>query len=382
MAILLLSLKNNMKKVLLATRPLVPPWDEASKNFAYFLGKSIQDQTITLLGNKTPLQGLPPTNTVLPIFEGSHFSFREKLRLFFFLWKNKYCFDVTHYLFTPTPQNTTLIKKFLLPKKGKTVQTVATLRDDLYSPKQLQEMFFADAIVTYTNQTRKKLEAIGVTGATCIYPGIDLTLYKKQPKDEGFLTSLQLDRSHFIIVYPGEYVRLGATDHLTEFCVSFFTQNPDTPIRFVFANRIKNAADANKKNQVEQKLKEAGVLEYVRFTDTVPNMPTLYNIADVVIFPVLNLAGKFDVPLVIPEAYACEKPVILSNLKDFSEFSDDSFCVTIQPGDVYALTKAIEKLSAHPDECQKLGSNAREFVKQNFDLTKTADQYSALYKSL
>ncbi len=29
------------KKILLATRPLVPPWDEASKNFAYFLAKHI-----------------------------------------------------------------------------------------------------------------------------------------------------------------------------------------------------------------------------------------------------------------------------------------------------------------------------------------------------
>ena len=43
-----------MKDILLATRPLTPPWDEASKNFAYFLAKSIHDSGLRVHILTTP----------------------------------------------------------------------------------------------------------------------------------------------------------------------------------------------------------------------------------------------------------------------------------------------------------------------------------------
>ena len=95
----------------------------------------------------------------------------------------------------------------------------------------------------------------------------------------------------------------------------------DDGIKFLFACRIKNDADAKKKELVKRKLKEAGALNSVRFSDTFSDMPKLYNLADIITFPVSNMAGKFDVPLVIIEAYACGKPVILSDLPAFKEFS-------------------------------------------------------------
>jgi glycosyltransferase involved in cell wall biosynthesis len=372
-----------MKKVLLATRPLIPPWDEASKNFAYFLGKSITRHALTLLGGvKKPLLELPSSVTLYPLFKKSHFGIREKLQLFFFLWRNRAQFDITHYLFTPTKQNTSLLKKLLLPTSGKTIQTVATLRDDLYSEKELQSLLFADKLVVYTDRSRQKLENLGFTNVKRIYPGIDLSLYQKKEKSSDFLKQLNLEQDHFIVIYPGEYVRLGATDYLTDFCIRYFTENKDTRVRFVFASRIKNAADAKKKKELEQKLALAGVEQYVRFTNNVPDMSTLYNIADTVVFPVINLSGKFDVPLVIVEAYACQKPVILSDLEAFAEFSDPHFCVTIPTGSQEALAEKITWLDQNPSEAAALGTNARAFVEEHFDLKHTAEEYSKLYDAL
>lgn len=371
-----------MKKVLLATRPLTPPWDEASKNFAYFLGKSIQDHDMTLLSTKEPLLDLPKNTVAHPLFTDEKLTLWQKMRLIWFLRQKRNVFDVTHYLFTPTKQNAALIQKFALPKRGKTLQTIATLREDLYTPEELRHTLFADHLVVYTDLTKKKLQALGFSQVSRIYPGIDLDLYSLRPKNDAFLQSLNLTNDHFVAIYPGEYTRLGATDMLTDLCIRYFSEKKDSPLRFIFACRVKNEADARKKEELQRKFEEAGVLEYVRFTDTVPDMPSLYNISDTVLFPVQNLNGKFDVPLVIIEAYACQKPVILTDLEAFTEFSDPTFCVTIPKGQMDILSEKIDFLMQNPTERNRLGQEARIFVEKHFNLENTAKEYSQLYSSL
>lgn len=371
----------SIKKVLLATRPLVPPWDEASKNFAYFLGKEVRGHTLTLLTTKEPLTGLPESVEEQPIFPSGHFDFQAKRTLFSFLRHARTNFDIVHYLFTPTQQNTRLIRWFAKPH-GKTIQTVATLRDDLYSDRALKSLLFADRLVVYTDRSKTKLEQLGFTNVTRIYPGIDLERYHPEGQNQRILTELGLTPSHFIIIYPGEYTRLGATDMLTETFLTFFREHPETNIRFVFACRVKNEADRKKKAEIHRRFALAKLLDYVVFSDTISDMPGLYNTADVVIFPVADLKGKFDVPLIIIEAYACGKPVILSDLPQFSEFANQDICVTIPKDSGAKLIESLAYLKDNNEERQRLSTNARRFVEERFDLRNTAKQYEEIYASL
>lgn len=369
------------KKILLATRPLVPPWDEASKNFAYFLGKTVHDHALTLLTTQTPLVGLPESVHQEPIFRSGHFDIGAKLSLFSYLRTARKEFDITHYLFTPTKQNTRLIRWFARPS-GKTLQTVATLRDDLYSPRALKSLLFADHTIVYTDRSKEKLTALGFAHVTRIYPGIDLEHFSPQPKNQALLTGLGLTPEHFVVIYPGEYVRLGATDMLTETFLRYFQEHPETNLRFVFACRIKNEADRKKKEEVHQKFAKAELLDYIAFSDTITDMVGLYNTADVVIFPVGNLRGKFDVPLVIIEAYACGKPVILSDLPEFAEFSNSDICVTIPKDSGDKLIESLAHLKQNETERVRLGENARRYAKDHFDLKNTAKQYEEVYAAL
>lgn len=371
-----------MKKILLATRPLVPPWDEASKNFAYFLGKEIRDNELTLLTTKESLTGLPASVRQEPLFSNGHFSLKAKYELFRYLRKARNRFDITHYLFTPTKQNTSVIRHLAKPVRGKTVQTVATLRDDLYSPEELRKLLFADRLVVYTDLSKQKLERLGFPNVTRIYPGIDLERYRPQPKNKEIQDQLGFTEEHFIVVYPGEYVRLGATDMLADAFIDFFGKHPDTDIRFVFACRVKNEADAKKKEEVRKRFADAGLLRYVAFSDTISDMPALYNSSDLVIFPVENLRGKFDVPLIIIEAYACGKTVILSDLPQFREFTNHDICVTIPKDSGAKLIESVAYLKDNIQERERLGENARRFVKDHFDLKNTAKQYEEIYASL
>ncbi len=372
------------KKVLLATRPLVPPWDEASKNFAYFLGREVRNHELTLLTTKEKLISLPETVTEESIFESSHLDLGAKLSLFRYLRKSRGKFDITHYLFTPTKQNSTLIKLFAKPTKGKTIQTVATLREDLYTPEELRSLLFADHITVYTDLTKKKLNDLGFQNASRIYPGIDLDLYRPKPKDSTVLETYNIQENDFFVIYPGEYTRLGATDMLADAFIEYFTKHPESNIKFLFACRIKNEADRAKRETVRALVKSHGLEQKILFQENsaTVDMPTLYNSADLVIFPVENLKGKFDVPLIIIEAYACGKPVILSDLPQFREFTNNDICVTIPKDSGTKLLESVAYLSQNEAERMRLGENARRFVKDHFDLKNTAKQYEEIYSSL
>ncbi|TXH00349.1 MAG: glycosyltransferase [Candidatus Moraniibacteriota bacterium] len=372
------------KKVLLATRPLTPPWDEASKNFAYFLGKTVQGHVLTLLSSVATLPGLMPQAKVRQIFSRAHFDWRAKFELLSYLRQARSEYDITHYLFTPTKFNTRALKLLAYPRKGKTIQTIATLRQDLYSPAELQSLLFADHITVYTQATLSKLQSLGFQNVSCIYPGIDLDLYKPQAKDPAVLKTYGLSETDFLAIYPGEYTRLGVTDILFDAWVDFFQKNQTSNIKFLFACRIKNEADRVKKESLEQETKKLGLEGNILFQNThaTVNMAALYNTADVVLFPVENLRGKFDVPLVIIEAYACAKPVILSDLSAFQEFSNPDICVTVPRGSGQAITDSVAYLSQNVEEREKISAAARTFAQAHFDLKKTAEAYEKLYALL
>jgi glycosyltransferase involved in cell wall biosynthesis len=386
-----------MKKILLATRPLTPPWDEASKNFAYFLAKSIREPELQMhiLTTKSSsareenrdregasLEGLGEnvvTHDIYPHYDATRagHSFSQKAILSAYLFSQSYKYDIVHYLFTPTAFNSALITNFTY-RRPKSIQTIATLREDLYGPEDWKKMLFADRIITYSHYSKAKLETAGFTGVECIYPGIDLELYSPKSKDADALKHFNLTEADFVVTYPGEYVRLGATDMLVEMLTKFLKK--DSAIKFIFGNRVKNEADQKKKDEVVAKLTQAGIVDQVRFTDTWKEMPKLYNLSDVIVFPVGNMRGKFDIPLAIIEPYACEKPVILSDLEIFQEFSKPDFSVTIPRNDSDALWQAIEDLRANEDKRKTLGKNARAFTKQFFDLKETARKYETLYR--
>ncbi len=379
------------KKILLATRPLVPPWDEASKNFAYFLAKNIQDEQTEMHILTTPekLEGLGENVVSHTLYSApdkeskSHYPFFQKARLPLYLFAQSFRYTIVHYLFTPTLFNAFVIRYFT-PFRPKTIQTIATLREDRYPKRFLHQLFFADHLITYTDTTKKKLELLGFGNVTRIYPGIDLDRYQPRAKDPNVLATYGLSPDDFFVIYPGEYTRLGATDMLTKTFLQYFSEHLDSNTKFLFACRIKNEADRQKREEILAQVKQAGLETKILFDEqsATVDMAALYNTADVVIFPVENLRGKFDVPLIIIEAYACAKPVILSDLPQFGEFSNPDICVTIPKDSGEKLIESLAYLKQNEAERMHLGENARRFAKDHFDLKNTAKQYEEIYASL
>jgi len=366
------------KKILFVTRPLSPPWDEASKNFAFDLACNISGKDITILVDKH-IKDTPGHITQNKIYTNNKFTLLQKLRSLWFQLFHTGDFDIVHYMFTPTKLNSKIIKKLLPQRRTSTVQTVATLRDDLYSPNELQQLLFGDTIVTYSKWAKTKLEKLGFDNVVQIYPGLNLSKFTPSGKDTNLMKNWGVKETDFIVTYPGEFVRLGATDMIVETFLKLW-QNPDNAnIKYLCACRIKNKKDAKKKQEVIKKFTKAGHIDKVIFTDTFADMNAVYNMSDIVIFPVLNMRGKFDVPLAMVEPYACKKPVIASNLELFREFSNTDINVIVERNNSQSLANAILNLKNNPSLRKQLGENAYNFAHKIFDIKNTAQKYEEIY---
>jgi len=369
----------NKKRILFLTRPICPPWDEASKNFAYTLARHTNGFEIHLLtyGKTTDL----PKNIVQHgIYSSPKLNLTQKFRLFRFL-KKANSFDIVHFLFTPTKLNSFLIKLALGRKKAKLIQSVATLREDLYNTEDFKKMLFGDLIVVYSDYAKEKLEEMGLKNVKRIYPGIDLEKYRPNPKKIILMEKYGIKNNDFVINFTGEYMRLGAIDDVVESFINIAKENENFHLQL--ACRMKNKADAKKKEEIVKKLKAAECLPKVSFFDDQSyEMADVYNLADISLFPVRDMRGKFDIPLAVIEAMACGKPVIASNLERLRHFLNSENSLLINPGDRQTLQENILYLYKNPDRRRELGEKGLRFVRENFDIIKVAKEYEDVYRNL
>ncbi|MCX6762315.1 MAG: hypothetical protein NT093_00865 [Candidatus Moranbacteria bacterium] len=120
---------SNKKRILLLTRPICPPWDEGSKNFAYTLAKYASDFEIHLL-TCGKVADLPENVVQHDIYSSPKWDWPQKVRAYIFLLKEFFLkggnnYDILHSFFTPTKLNVFALKLCLKNKKIKTIQTLA-----------------------------------------------------------------------------------------------------------------------------------------------------------------------------------------------------------------------------------------------------------------
>ena len=369
-----------MRKILLVTRPIAPPWDEASKNFAYNLAVNLPDFEFGLLTNGI-LENMPENIVQHPIYTSNRLTDYQRARLLKLIGiKDNY--NIIHIMLTPSKLNSFCFKNFIINKNHKTIQTVATLREDLLKDKDFKKILFADQIITYSDYAKNKLNKLGFNNVKRIYPGIDLDYFSPAPKDAELLKKYELKADDFVVAFPGEYTRLGAIDDISDMIFRYLNIFKQNKVKFILACRLKNNADILKKEEIMERIKSCGAADTVIFVNTFSEMPKLYNLADAIIFPAREMRGKFDVPLAVIEPMACEKPVIVSDLPILTEFAKPEHSVIIERGNVEQLKDAILDLRRNPEKCDLIGKNARKFIGENFDIKKAAQNYREIYNGL
>lgn len=135
--------------------------------------------------------------------------------------------------------------------------------------------------------------------------------------------------------------------------------------------------ELDKLKHLAEKLK---ITEDVVFTGKIPHeeLHFYYNLADVFVFPTMRVEGA---PLVIPEAMACERPVVASRIGGIPTVIDDySDGILIEPGNLRELKEKILEVLRNEEMAAKLGKNARKKIVERYSVDKMVEETIKVYE--
>ncbi len=372
--------KNSERPVIFfATRPIGPPWDEASKNLVYKMSGMLRGFSSVLLGYKNA----PPLETganvqvkkIYPRAEDRRVSPAQKLCfLVAFLFSRA---DVYHFYFTPELYSSFIFKIIKKFKPGKYLQTFAT---PIENPEKIPQLVFGDSIVVQSDHSLNQLRKQNVQPAPIrIYLGVDADSIFPAGDVSDLRQELQFGAKDKVVLYAGNYY-LGCNDILAESILSLLKRRRD--LRFIFACRISQPIDLERKQRLKTIFETNGIADRITFFDTAKNIHSLIALCDVHIFPATTMVGKADIPLVLLETLALEKPVIVSDVPPLNEIMKDDVGEIIPPGDAPGLVKAVETLLEDDTLRQAKGKRGRQMVVREFGLGNYAKQYEKIYQRL
>src|SRR5437899_6874528 len=84
--------------------------------------------------------------------------------------------------------------------------------------------------------------------------------------------------------------------------------------------------------------------------------------------------------LVILEAFACKKPVLVSNVRPLSDIVEDKITGFVtSPDDSGQWAKAMEQIIKDPEKAQKMGNAAREVLETKYNVQVMQNKILRMY---
>ena len=361
-------------RVLFVSKPIVPPFDDGSKCLVRDIAAALRvAEPVVMVSPGGPAIG-PRVRRENVYGTASRFAPSPSTLAF-----NRLLFgdplDVWNFVFAPNAASSSAARVAIRARRsrgwtGKVVQTVASRPKSFEGAKAL---FFGDRIVALSEWTRGRLLRAGIPDSIVrVIPPCTREPLPRAPADE-VRARLEVGDGP-LVVYPGDlHVSSGAAT-VAMAAGEVLREVPGA--RFVFACRDKGQDVA----PYEAGLREAlrGLEPYVRIVGRVDDMHALLAAADVVAFPVDDLYGKVDLPIVLLEAMALGTPLVLASGGPLEELPG----AKVAARDASALAETLIRLLRDAGEKKELADLGRRVWRQRHTPEVVGAQYDALYVEL
>ncbi|MFA5119236.1 MAG: glycosyltransferase family 4 protein [Candidatus Omnitrophota bacterium] len=153
---------------------------------------------------------------------------------------------------------------------------------------------------------------------------------------------------------------------------------PNDNVILLIAGKLSKGFDINKLNEVilKNNLQKSVLLKTGFIEDSM--LEYFYRCADIVLVPYEEAYESG----VLKYAFSCELPVIVSNLKEFSDFAKDGDnCLIFDSGNAEDLSSKIEILLKDGNFAKSLASNAKQYSDKEWGWNDVAKKTVKIYKS-
>ena len=328
--------------ILLVTKPVVPPWQDGTRNLARALVEHAPEGLRLRVPVPRGSEPLPFEAAVCePIYAeaGGHgTSSRNNLAMLARLMRparaGAMCF-----LFAPTLRTGRLLRLLLAPRRLPTIHVVCSRPAELDA---LPRMLFARHHVALSRDTEERLRAAGAASVGRAAPGVPQP-QADPARGRALLESRGLPAGAPYLLYAGDLEFSGGAETVLRSLPGALTRGRH---HVVLACRAKTERAAARRHELEALAASLGIGERVCFAGSLPGFHDVLAGAGALLFPTANTFAKTDYPLVLLEALALGVPLVVAREPPVGELLDDPVGLGVASEDPAELGAALGDLLA------------------------------------
>lgn len=371
-----------MPEVLIVSKPIAPPFRDGTKCLVRDVATNLERVSPVVMSVKGAPPLAPAAGAQLPRLEPVYAKEREfapgflqNARPAVWLLSSR-GYRLWHFVFAPNPR-TSAIGRILSRLKGaRVIQTIASPPRSFVG---IERLLFGEIVVAQSGFTKARVAAryreLGLSP-----PRIEVI-----PPPVGelgpFATEItQRVRRQFgipskapVVVYPGDLETSSGAEATAELVAPLRRALPDSIV--VFAYRAKTP----KAFEVERALKRRLPEDAVRFISQIDNVLHLIATCTAVVFPVDDVTGKVDLPIVLLEAMALGVPVIAYDYGPLAELTGARF---VECADGPGLLSATLEVARAKDVRDGIIAAQKRSVLERHGARVVARAYEHLYEEL
>jgi phosphatidylinositol alpha-1,6-mannosyltransferase len=271
--------------------------------------------------------------------------------------------DVWHFVFAPNPK-TSAVGRFLRRARG--VPVVQTIASPPKSFDGIERLLFGDIVVAQSRWTRDRIPG----DAVVIPPPVAEIAERSIEVQRALRRELDVGQDVPLFLYPGDLETSGGAESVARAVKPLVAALPEAVV--VFAYRAKSPRAEPIARELSARLDPA----HVRFTSELPDVLALVAASAVVLFPVDDLWGKVDLPIVLLESMLLGIPVVAL---DYGPLSDLEGAVLVPRGDDRALVTAALELATNPEHRARVIEAQRAAIRRRHRAEVVAKAYEDLY---
>lgn len=366
-------------RVLMVSKPVVPPWNDSSKNLVrdVVLGTDGADFTVLTDGRGVFHAGHIAER---PLYAGGgRFapSLRQNARVVSLLLRPG-AIDVEHFFFAPNPRTSRIVRTVHRLRRKPSVHTVCSVPRAF---EGVDRLLFADVTVAVSESTAARLREAGVRNVRVIVPAAPPLEPRFEPADKARAqTRFDLRDDAPVVVYPGDYEFGGAAQTVADAALRLHKRAPAP--QWVFACRLKTPEARAVEAEIRSRLAPLEASGHARFLNQVDAIHELLAAADLVALPAATTYAKMDLPLVLLEAMALGRPILVSDTPPLNELPVPEAGWAVAPADAEALAERVASSLDDPDDLERRGRRGAALARERFGRERMAQEYLALYRSL
>jgi glycosyltransferase involved in cell wall biosynthesis/O-antigen/teichoic acid export membrane protein len=362
---------------LVTSHPVGPPWDGADTNLARILLTAPIGVDFTYIGSRADTTPWLDAHVRRAIpFARPDPTAREQLRLLSWLSRERPDVDLVHLIvtFRRSVVKEHALRALPLVRGGR---LVVTCPSGHYLPLPLLRT--ARAVVAVSRGTEERLRRAGLDQVHRIPPAIDVDRFTPAASWTG-QEILGLS-ARPTILFAGHYDPGGGLDAALDVLERLRPRVPS--IRLLTAMRVRpDRSEARRRADVEARVRARGLADAIVELGPAADIRAALHASVAAIFQPATVGIKMDLPMVLLEALACGRAVVVSPVDSLGELADGTRAVVVEEAASDGTVDHLERLATDPAYALACGTAARELALRRYAGADMAAAYAELYRSL